>query len=284
DVETGFRIAEYLETMIGRIPLLTSRLHELVRIETYTRSEAKKDDRYAPLWDFAASGGDNAATVYDEQNILQRVLTLATAIRGHAASILGGAITITAARRVVVFAEECFNAELNRINRIIYRIENVRYDLPSFPLERFLRIHRKTALASANERSAVDLIEDFSLQLVQIADKLARFTGNRRESVGSVDSIAMPYPPVAFSKPFIAPEIELLISGDGPFAGRSILDAMTEIAQIGFLAGRLFEEKSIINDLREISGLRAELEGIMISLKRIANREVYDAVRERWIV
>ncbi len=277
DSATGDAIAVYLETLIRRIPILTARLNEIARVETFSAKNRDKKEAIAVLQRFA--GWDDS-----DENLLRRMITLHESIRRNVNGLLDGRIELSGGTTATVFDESCFDAEVNRINRIGHRLEKVSYDLPRFSLERYRRIHRGNDTGTKSEREAVTLIEDLADQMVRIATKLARFSGNRREAAGSADTVTMPYSPVCFGKAFVAPEIELLVGGDGEFAGGSILDAITRITQIGYLIGRYLEDKNVINDLREISALRAELEGIMAGIKRIASSEVATAVSSTWIV
>ena len=283
DSETGERIKEHIETLVGRLPALVDRLRELSRIELYTTADSVETVEEV-LWTLAASVAADAGTVASEQNALQRVLYLAVAVRRYVGVLLDGSVAMANGTGVSVFTEGCFGNEVNRINRLTHRLEKVRYDNPTFTMERYLRIHRGQEQPTTYEREALELIVDFSYQMVQIAHKLARFTGNRRESAGSADTATMPFTPVVFTKPFVAPEVEQLIGGEGPYRGMSILDALTETARYGFLIGRLFEERSIINDLREVSALRAEFDGIIAALRRIASEEVFERVQATWFV
>lgn len=276
DVETGRRISAYLERMIGRVTLLTTRLAELRRVETHVRGRNGESDEYEPIKAFAR-------WTETEKNVLERVVQLSRRFGEYAGPILDGSTVVEGGSPVTAFSPECFGTDLDRINRVARRLEKARYELNSFSLERFRRIHRQSERGTTFEREAVERIEEFASQMVRIGTKAARCTENYRATAGTADLLEPPLSPIVFSRPFVAPSLETAIAGKGPFAGESINNALNAIARIAFLTGRYLEESSVINELRESGALRAELEGVMAGIKRIASAEVYEAVRTTWI-
>lgn len=283
--EVGSQIKEYLETVVTRIHAIAQRLHELSRIELYSneRDHDSEELQHHTLWQFAQDVADRTGRavdrrVEDETNILARTSALVEAVQRDISPILDGLTPLAGGVTVVVFSEQCFGSEVGRIHRIFNELEKVRYDLPSFPVERFFRIHRKTEEPSVRERQAVDLIVEFAAIMVRIAKRLVAFTGNRIEKAGGADTVLMPFTPITFGKPFVAPEIEQLVVGETRFSGGSILDTLTEIAEFSLQIGRYFEEKTILSELRELSALRNELASLLVAVRRIATKDVYEAV------
>lgn len=274
DIDIGERIAEYLTNMIGRVPLLSARIAEVSRLEVFLRTDG--DDMYAPPAQFAQWSDS-------DRSLIDHILQLNAAFRSHADTILDGTVGVANGTAFTAFDVKCFGPEINRFSRIVHRLERVSYDLPGFPMERFLKLHREREESTTLEREAISLLEDFSTQMIRVGGKLGQLIRNRRAGSGTADSLDPPWSPVVFLRPFYSADMERIISDPGPFSGISIFEALTRIAQIAILTARYLEDRTLINELRESGALRAELDGIITGIHRIADSEVYEAVRNTWI-
>lgn len=285
--ETQQAIDGYVQKLLGKLKNLDKERKEILKLRTYLTRDENDQIELAPLKELYERGGGPQRSSF-EQDVGKLPLfaqRLTQAMRRSYEDLLNGTVELSRLGKVRLFEEHPFHNEVSMLQRLDAKLEDVSFQLPSFPKKRYLEIKVNRAQAVAIEAEAVSLLNEVMEVIRSIGEKLHPLL--RKAEAGSdremrPDEFTPVDVRVSGSQAGVLPLANIFYHPTSIENGKHLFQLFHDLLRRCYLIRYLFDDPRITHPLRRESQVEQEMQSVLETLERIADLDIYMEAKEQY--
>jgi len=198
--------------------------------------------------------------------------------------ILNDKITLENDRTVQIFSSDYFQLEFDKLNYYNKKLDKISFSFPNFTRKRFLMLKNSKKRALSMEKQVLQLIDELIQIVINIGRKLNEVLSYHNiEQQKGKEFIPLEIVDVR-KKNFSIPYWEDKIKSPVLFHGQNVLKSLSFIVSICFLSAIFFYDQKIHALLAREKKIKEELLKHKKILKRIAEKNLYSKIVNKYCI
>ncbi|MBA7695586.1 hypothetical protein ES703_104216 [subsurface metagenome] len=278
------KIDEYIQECKQNLIPFYKRKQEILRMKSFLSRDNDGGIDFRPLQYFYESSRSKNTYNFskDKENIILIISRFFTIFAASFEFLLNDKVHIAGTGELRIFSRNFFQLECSRIQYLVGKLEKISFGFPfpeSFSWERYLLLNNSNRDASETEAEVMTLISEGLNFLHGIGKKLAYVLSMRQPKENDEEEPDPIETIVLRGKPFSLPYEDKIIESKTYLGEKTILEGVSLIASICFLACLFFHDQYTSTLLAKEKSVDKEIKTKLGMLERIATPGVYQELK-----